>query len=203
MAITRAPAADLRLPGLLFFIMGAAFLIVTMAAASMAPAYDFHGGAISDLGVIAETALLFNALLIGVGALNLAGGYLFYRRHRRAWLLVLYVVAAMGALGVGVFPLNTGGLHSMFALVAFVFFNVQALATAAVVSGPLRPISAVAGLLGLLYVAVMLVGDGGNPAAFGAIGHGGSERMIAYPAMLWLLAFGGYLMASPKEDRSI
>lgn len=31
-----------------------------------------------------------------------------------------------------------------------------------------------------------------------AIGHGGTERMIVYPAMVWLLALGGYLMA----DRS-
>jgi hypothetical protein len=45
---------------------------------------------------------------------------------------------------------------------------------------------------------VMIVGDGGNPAVFGAIGHGGTERMIAYPAMLWLLAFGGSLMAEPR-----
>jgi hypothetical protein len=49
-----------------------------------------------------------------------------------------------------------------------------------------------------MYVVVMLIGDGGNPAVFGAIGHGGSERMIAYPAMLWLLVFGGYLIASPE-----
>lgn len=203
MTTSRSLTADLRLSGLLFLILGAAFLLVTMLAASIAPDYDFHGGAISDLGVIAETALLFNLLLIGVGVLNLAGGYLFYRRHRRTWLLALYVVAAIGAVGVGVFPLNTGGLHSMFALVAFVFFNVQAVATAAVVTGPLRPISAVAGLLGLLYVVVMIVGDGGNPAVFGAIGHGGAERMIAYPGMLWLLVFGGYLMARPEQDGSI
>jgi len=36
---------------------------------------------------------------------------------------------------------------------------------------------------------------------FGPIGHGGTERMIAYPAMLWLLAFGGYLMAPADRDR--
>lgn len=199
MTTSRSPGADLRLPGLLFFTLGAAFLIVTMLAASMAPGYDFHGAAISDLGVIAETALLFNLLLIGVGLLNLAGGYLFYRRHRRIWLLALYAFAGIGALGAGLFPLSTGALHSTFALVAFVFFNVQAIATAAVVTGPLRPISAVVGLLGLLYVVVMIIGDGGNPAVFGAIGHGGSERMIAYPGMLWLLALGGYLMARPRD----
>jgi hypothetical protein len=41
----------------------------------------------------------------------------------------------------------------------------------------------------------MVIGDGGNTAAFGVIGHGGTERMIVYPVMLWLVAFGGYLIA--------
>jgi hypothetical protein len=50
-------------------------------------------------------------------------------------------------------------------------------------------------VIGLVYVGVMIVGDAGNAAIFGAIGHGGSERMIAYPAMLWTVAFGGYLTA--------
>jgi hypothetical protein len=45
----------------------------------------------------------------------------------------------------------------------------------------------------------MVIGDGGNPAVFGSIGHGGSERMIVYPAMLWLLTFGGFLLA--RDER--
>jgi len=44
--------------------------------------------------------------------------------------------------------------------------------------------------------------DGGNPAAFGPIGHGGTERMLIYPAMLWMLTFGGYLMAAPHREPS-
>jgi hypothetical protein len=40
----------------------------------------------------------------------------------------------------------------------------------------------------------MVIGDSGNTAVFGPIGHGGAERMIVHPVMLWLLAFGGYLM---------
>jgi hypothetical membrane protein len=202
MQTSRSSPVGLRLSGLLFFILGAGFLTLTMLAASIAPAYDFHGAAISDLGVIAETALLFNLLLLGVGVLNLVAGYLFYRSHRRLWLLAPFVAAAVGSFGAGLFPLSTGDVHSIFALVAFVFFNVEALASAVVVTGPLRPISAIAGMLGLAYVVVMVIGDGGNPAIFGAIGHGGAERMIAYPGMLWLLALGGYLMARSSEAPS-
>jgi len=60
----------------------------------------------------------------------------------------------------------------------------------------------VAGAIGLLYVGVMVVGDAGNPAVFGAIGHGGAERLIVYPSMLWLIAAGGYLLGrdAPAED---
>jgi hypothetical membrane protein len=192
-------ATGLRLPGVLFVLLATAFLTVTMLAASIAPDYDFSGGAISDLGVIAETALLFNGLLVTIGVLNIAGGYRFYRAHRRGWLLGLYVVAGVGTIGAGVFPLDTGGLHSIFALVAFLFYNLEALATAALLVGPMRVLSLLAGAVGLVFVVIMIIGDAADPAIFGAIGHGGAERMIAYPPMAWLLAFGGYLLAAPPE----
>ena len=189
-----AAADDLTVAGLMFIVLGAAFLTVTMLAASIAPAYDFSGGAISDLGVIDETALLFNVLLVVTGGLNAVGGYLLYGRHRRLWLLVPYIVGGAGAIGAGLLPLDTGGPHSLFALLGFLFFNVEAICTAMVVRGPMRAISVVAGATGLVFVGVMIVGDGGNAAIFGPIGHGGAERMIVYPVMLWLLTLGGYLI---------
>lgn len=201
------PRGDLRAAGFLLFAVGAGFITISMLAASIAPGYDFHAAAISDLGVIAETAVLFNGLLVAVGGLNAVGGYLFYRSHRRRGLLAVYLVAGVGAVGAGLMPLDTGGLHSLFALLAFVFFNIEAIVTAAVLTGPMRLVSIVAGAIGLVYVVIMVIGDGGNPVVFGAIGHGGSERMIAYPALLWTLALGGYLMArsttsSPVGGRS-
>jgi hypothetical membrane protein len=171
-----------------------------MLAASIAPAYDVSRGAISDLGTIAETALLFNASLVFIGVLNIIGGYLFYRSHGRAWIFVVFALAGLGAIGAGLFQLNTSDLHSIFALFAFVFFNVEAIACAAVVAGPMRFISALAGIVGLGFVVVMVIGDAGNPAIFGPIGHGGAERMIVYPVMLWLLAFGGYLLGAPDAE---
>lgn len=182
--------------GLLLIALGAAFLTVTMVAASIAPGYDFNGAAISDLGVIGETALLFNALLVTVGILDIAAGVLLYRTHRRPWVLAFYLLAGLGAAGAGIVPLDASEFHSLFALFGFVFFNLEAIATARIVHGPMRPISVAAGLIGLAYVVVMVIGDAGNAAIFGAIGHGGSERMIVYPAMLWTLAVGGYFLGT-------
>jgi hypothetical membrane protein len=189
-------------PGLLLFVLAAQFMTVIMLAASMAPGYDIGGGAISDLGVVPETALVFNLSLIAVGVLNLVGGYLFYRSHGRGWILAVFVLAGIGAAGAGLVPLDTSDFHGIFALVAFLFFNVEALACATVVTGPMRWVSVLAGLVGLAFVVLMVIGDSGNSAVFGPIGHGGAERMIVYPSMLWMLAFGGYLMAAPRREAS-
>jgi hypothetical membrane protein len=192
--------ADRWVAGLMLFLLAAQFMTVIMLAASMVPDYDFSAAAISDLGVIRETALLFNISLVTVGVLNVIGGYVFYRSHGSRWILATYLLAGLGAAGAGLVPLDTSDAHSLFALAAFVFFNVQAIASGVVVRGPMKVISYVAGIVGLGFVVLMIIGDGGNPEVFGAIGHGGAERMIVYPVMLWMLAFGGYLMAATRAD---
>ena len=194
---------ELHAAGVLLFALAAQFLTVIMLAASMAPGYDIAGGAISDLGVIEETSTVFNASLIVVGVLNIAGGWLFARAHGRGFVLALFVVAGVGAIGAGVFPLDSGGLHGLFALAAFIAFNLEAIAVGTVVMGPMRPLSLLAGVVGLVFVALMVVGDSGNAAAFGPIGHGGTERMIVYPAMLWMLALAGSLMAAREDGATI
>jgi hypothetical membrane protein len=187
-------------PGILLFILAAQFMTVIMLAASMAPGYDIAQGAISDLGVIHETALLFNVSLVAVGLLNLASGILLYRIHGKRWIIAIFGLAGIGAAGAGLVPLDRSDVHGIFALVAFLFFNVQALASAAIVTGPMRVVSLLVGIVGLAFVVIMVIGDSGNVAIFGPIGHGGAERMIVYPAMLWMLAFGGYLMAAPHRE---
>ena len=197
-ATAAAAIAPLRLTGVLLFILAAQFMTVMMLAASMAPQYDINGGAISDLGVIGETALLFNVSLVVVGVLNVAAGLVLYRATGRRSILAVFAVAGLGALGAGLVPLDVSGLHGIFALAAFLFFNIEAILIGAVVSGPMRAVSWIVGLTGIGFVGLMVIGDAGNPGVFGAIGHGGAERMIVYPVMLWLLAFGGYLMAGGR-----
>lgn len=196
-----AATAQLQLAGVLLFSLAALFMTVIMLGASMAPGYDIAQGAISDLGVIDETQLLFNASLFAVGALNLVAGYLLYRAHRRFWIMAVFFLAAVGAAGAGLVPLDTNDLHGIFALTAFLFFNVQAVAVGTLVNGPMRAVSWIAGLAGIGFVVLMVIGDAGNPGVFGPIGHGGAERMIVYPVMLWLMGFGGYLMADDGRIR--
>jgi hypothetical membrane protein len=180
------------------FVQAAQFLTVLMLVASVAPAYDVRDGAISDLGVIPETAVLFNASLILAGTLNVVVGLLRFRGSDR-WSFIAFGMAGIGAIGAGLVPLDRGDAHSLFALVAFVFFNLQAILASRGVGRPMVAIGVGAGIVGLTFVVLMIIGDAGNAAAFGPIGHGGTERMIVYPVMLWLLAFGGSLMADRAE----
>lgn len=180
--------------GASYALLAALFMTVIMLGASIAPNYDVAGGAISDLGVIAETAPLFNATLIVIGLLNIAGGWLQHRAERSVVALLVAILAGLGAIGAGLFPLDHGDLHGLSALLAFLFFNVQTAVTALRTRGAMRVFGLVLAALGLGFVVVMIMGDAGNPAIFGPIGHGGAERMIVYPPMLWLLTYGGSLM---------
>lgn len=187
-----------RMAGVTLFALAAGFMTMIMLAASLVPGYDMAAAAISDLGILPETAVLFNVTLVSVGLLNIAAAILLFGpggRGRHPVLLAVFGAAGVGAIGAGAFPLDTGAPHSLSALVAFLAFNLQALGAATVVRGPMRVVSVLAGVAGLAFVVLMMIGDGGNAAAFGPIGHGGTERMIVYPMMLWMLAFGGYLMA--------
>lgn len=189
---------DHRLPGVLLFALAVQFMIAIMLAASMAPGYDFNEAAISDLGVIEQTALLFNLSLVAVGLLNLAGGYLLYRADGGMGRLAVFGLAGIGPIGAGVFPLGTSELHGLFALLAFLFFNLEAIACGLRLTGPIKAISILAGVAGLGFLVLMIIGDSGTGAAFGPIGHGGTERMIVYPPMLWMLVYGGYLLAGRR-----
>lgn len=189
--------------GTLFAVAAGWFLTAMMLATAMVPDYVVQPSTISDLGVEPESALLFNGSLLLVGILTVVGGYLFYRSHRTPWLLGLFSLAGLGAFGAGVFPLGAGFLHTIFALLAFVFYNLAAIGTGMRIRGPMVVVSVVLGAAGLVFVGVMLIGDVWNPGIFGPIGHGGAERMIVYPAMVWLLVFGGYLLASDRRDRHL
>ena len=187
--------------GILLFLLPVQFMTALMAGAAIAPGYSISANAISDLGVIDMTAWLFNASLFMAGLLNIVGGYFLYRSSGKGWILPIFVLAGVGAIGAAVFTLDIPGIHGLFALLAFIFFNIQAIAGAALVRGPLRAISIVAGVIGLVFLVTHAVSDFGIMSLYGPIGHGGSERMIVYPALLWLVAFGGYLMAPFVEER--
>jgi len=187
---------DSKNAGLAFVLCAVQFFVLLMLAEGMAPDYSMHDNAISDLGTIGETAWLFNSSLALTGILVIIGGYFLKRAKDDRRLFIFIMIAGIGAIGAGVFDLdNPTGLHSIFALLAFIFFNIVALSASKYASSPTRELSLALGLIGILFVFVMFVSDAEIVDLFGPWGHGATERMIVYPPIIWLSVFGGYLMA--------
>jgi hypothetical protein len=76
---------------------------------------------------------------------------------------------------------------------------------------PLRYVVVALGVIALLMLVLgILVApqpDGmgllGNAGPIAALGPGGLERWVTYPVVLWLTAFGGYLMGPVDSERPV
>jgi hypothetical membrane protein len=111
-------------------------------------------------------------------------------------MFIVFLLGSIGAMGAALIPLdNPSDMHGLFALMAFLFMNVEAMLVGLKLSGALKAISILAGLTGLVFMVMMIFVDGGSIDVSGSIGHGGVERMIAYPVLIWMVLIGGYLQA--------
>jgi hypothetical membrane protein len=116
-------------------------------------------------------------------------------------LLVTMPIATLGiaAALVGIFPGNTGTPHAISAMVAFFAGGVAAVTSAAVTRPPFRYALALLGSVTLgALLSYFTLGDA-NP--LWALGVGGAERWVAYPEILWMLGFGGYLAGASEAEQ--
>ena len=197
---TRASVTDLRLAGGLLFLAGATILMGIITAEALYPG-TFSTGAneISDLGgtrppdsvILQPSATIFDLSMVLIGVLVLAASWFVYRAFGRRSVAIPIATLGLGALGVGLFPGNTGTPHAIFAMVTFISGGIAALSAARMSSPPFRYVSFVLGAASLATLGMfMLLGDA-SPMA--DLGIGGIERWIVYPVVLWITAYGGYL----------
>jgi hypothetical membrane protein len=190
--------SDRKLAGTFAFIAGVQCMVGISVAEELYPGYSVSANYISDLGatcrvtcIIQEPAsLVFNSTVIVLGALGITASYFLYRATRRKLLTSLLILSGIGAVGVGVFPETTGIVHVIVSLIVFLFGGLSAVASYRIQEAPFNYLSI---LLGILALAALVLFSSGY---YLAIGQGGMERMIAYPALLWLVGFGAYLMKS-------
>ena len=206
---SRLGLSDRSLAGIGLTLAGFIGLMGIITAEVLYPNYSTRQD-ISDLGstrppnpVIHEpSATIFNTTMLLTGAMVLISAYILYRvLDRRGFPLVL-ALFGFGAFGVGVFPGNVTPWHGLFALLTFFSGGIAVVLSSRVVS---RPFSLLCGLFGgislLLLVSVFFFGlviRGPHPLEF--LGGGGIERWVVYPLILWLPAFGGYLLAASRES---
>jgi hypothetical membrane protein len=176
-----------KVAGSLVLIGAAQFIVAMMIAEALYRNYSIRDNYISDLGV-GPSALVFNSSVILLGLLAAAASYIIYRSIQARPLALLILLSGIGAIGVGIFTENAGQMHAVVSAVAFIFGGISAIAAYKLEKVPLNYISTILGLTALVALALF------GTRNFLDLGAGGMERMIAYPILLWAVAFGAHLI---------
>ena len=199
--------------GALLFVAGIVAIMGIITAEATYPGYSTAQNDISDLGatrppnstIKQPAATIFAATLVVAGLLLIGGALCTYRafgNSRSSGLLALFLALfGVGAIGVALFNGSNDAslvVHTLFALLTFSAGAIAAIAASVVVRSPFRYISIVLGVIALAGLVLVIVFGDVNPV-FSAIGNGGAERWIAYPSVLWVIGFGGYLMGAPAN----
>lgn len=178
------------------------FVIITTAEAliliAQGHSYSFLNNTISNLGDPSLVAFpyywMLNLSAIALGALVLVGlaamipGLPSGRLGRIG--AFVYALVGIGAIGVGVFNEHLDyPVHISFASLAFIAAGLTLLLVGFAVWGEPRWRGwAAPSIAGAIVTTIALVMFGVNTSW--GLGHGGWERLVVAPALLWVIAVG-------------
>lgn len=186
--------------GLLLLAAGVVTLLGFVTAASLYPGYSLADQTISALGAAdapAESETVFNVAMALAGLLAVAGAAGLKRAGLGPWLAgVVGATGLGGMIGIAVFPAQTGTPHAIAALIAFGGIGLSAVIAARTFGGAFGWVSLVLGVAELGALAAFIALKGANP-----LGVGGLERWVAYLGAVWVIAFGGFMIAN--ESRGV
>ncbi len=195
-----------KLSGTLFIIAVAQFLLCIIIAEATFGGYSTRDNYVSDLGV-GPSSIVFNSSVFFLGLLIFLGTYLLKNSPNRTLRIPLFLMA-LSAMGVGIFTKDFTLAHAAVSSAAFFFAGLSAIASAFILKKPLSWVSVILGLitlsaLALFSIGIVVSGSMTSTVAYDSLfylglGPGGMERVIIYPAMVWLALFGSQL-AQPKS----
>ena len=189
--------------GILLLIGCLQFFLAVNLAETQFPGYSVAKNTLSDLGgtlpPVEPSAIIFNLSVILMGILVLAAVYLILKSGGCRLFSSCLAIAAIGALGVGIFPEYTGSIHAFFSVVVFLFGSLAVIFSYRLgLNIPMVIVSLVVGLFSLLLILSFAISYGNNPFTL-YLGLGGAERFIAYPTLLYIIGLGGYLTSRGKD----
>jgi len=181
-----------KIAGLLLVVGGVLCVLGMIVAEALYLGYSASENYISDLGV-GPSALIFNSSVFLLGVLAVCAAYFMQKAFNFKLFSILTAITGIGAMGVGLFTEDAGVIHAVFSLITFLFAGISAIVSYRLEKRPLSYLSVVLG--GVSLVALVLFASG----FYLGLGKGGMERMIAYPALLWTIGFGGHIIGDSKD----
>ena len=195
--------------GALLFLAGSICLMGIITAESFYPAgYSTSASEISDLGstrppnsvIHQPSAVIFNTTMILIGLMILIAVYFVQKVYKKPLASIPMGLLGLGALGVGIFPGNVTPWHGLFSLLTFFSGGIAAITSSKIINSPFSFLGVIFGAITLfgIFSAIFL----GNPFT-PILGVGGAERWVAYPIILWLIGFGGYLLGTQSAIKEM
>ena len=190
--------------GVLLFAVGVIAFLGIITAEALYPGYSTSANEISDLGatrppeslVVQPSATIFNITMMVCGVFIILAAFFLYRSFKSRAVGISTGLFGVGVLGVGIFPGNYGNVHAGLALLTFVAGAVAAILAYKVETAPFRYFSVVLGAVSLVVLVLYFILGDSHPLA--GLGSGGIERWVAYPILLWVTGFGGYLLGRSR-----
>jgi len=182
-----------KVAGVLFFIAATQFVLGLSIAEALYPGYSISTNYISDLGV-GPSSMVFNMSIFLLGLLSIIGIYFLYRAYNLKMIIILFTIAAVAAMGVGIFTEDNLLMHTLASVFVFLFSGLSAISSYKITKYPFNIIVI---LLGLISLVAMILFMG---TIYVGLGVGGMERMIVYPILIWMIGFGGFLIAIPEKS---
>lgn len=185
-----------KVSGIIILVGAVSFILAMNIAEFLFPGYSVSSNYISDLGamcrsgsctIVQPSSIIFNTSMIILGILIIVSSILLLKSHIFKLFPIFFAISGIGAIMVGVFPEYTGSLHSISALIVFLFGGLAAISSYKLQRVPMNIISLLLGIMTLTTLALYIEGK------YLGLGPGGMERMIVYPALLWGIIFGSYI----------
>ena len=194
--------------GLVFLIAATQFALGLVVAEALYPGYSVSDNYVTDL-VVGPSSMVFNSSVFLLVVLLLIG--VSFLRHTNDFkiLNILLAIVGAGAMGVSVFTKNFTVPHVAVSSITFLFAGISAVTGSKLVKAPLSLLSIALGAMTLGALALFSCGlfESGSWTSdiaydsflYLGLGPGGMERMIVYPVLMWLAAFGGYIIARQEN----
>jgi len=197
--------------GALLLVAATQFTLCIIIAEAAYPGYSVSANYISDLGV-GPSAIIFNASVFTLGLLLLAATYLQRHNQNQKTLNIMLLLMAVAAMGVGIFTKDYTLPHGAVSSAAFFFAGLSAIASFKLLPKPLSHISVALGAMTLTALSLFSAGiitsgaitsnTAYDSTFYLGLGPGGMERMIIYPTLMWLAAFGGHLITKQQTHKT-
>jgi len=205
----------LNVAGYLCIVAPLQWIILVFVAQAYYPSYTIAKNDLSDLGATCHNAvgptpgvctiyqpasIIWNVTLSLFGLLTVVAAYFLYRGLKNRLFSAFFGLYGLGGLIAGVVPENVElTTHGLGALVSFVAGALAAITVYRLRLGS-RLFTIVSIILGIISIAgiILLIFVPFATLESSVIGHGGDERIIVYPLMIWEMILGVVLLTRKR-----